>query len=81
MNWCKSLLQSNGLEYIYRNIYIKFTKYWKLKTILIPFQPDGGNLWYFKLKLFIPNSNFLIPIFLQADCVNLRYFELRLFDL
>ena len=26
-------------------------------------------------------ANFVIPIYFKPDCVNLRYFKLRLFDL
>ena len=34
-----------------------------------------GQTW-----VFVTNSNFLIPIFVQPDDVNLWYFKVRLFD-
>jgi len=33
------------------------------------------------IEFFHTNSTFLFPISLRADCVNLYYFKLRLFDL
>ena len=36
---------------------------------------------YCKKRVFATYPHFLIPIFLQPDDVNIRYFKLKLFDL
>ena len=53
----------------------------RMVSQLISLWPDK-NILICKQRnwVFAPNSNFLIPISLQNDCVNLWYFKLRLID-